>query len=138
MVAIQRVRRETVSSYGIIRGLPVDDENWRGRLYRVEDMVEKPKPRKAPSNLAIIGRYILTPGIFAELAATRAGGGGEIQLTDALRSLLAKEPVYGYVFEGRRHDAGSKLGFLEATVEMALRRPDLAKEFRRYLKSLKL
>jgi UTP--glucose-1-phosphate uridylyltransferase len=138
VVAIQRVRRETVSSYGIIRGLPVDDENWRGRLYRVEDMVEKPKPRKAPSNLAIIGRYILTPGIFAELAATRPGAGGEIQLTDALRSLLAKEPVYGYVFEGRRHDAGSKLGFLEATVEMALRRPDLAKEFRRYLKSLKL
>jgi len=138
VVAIQRVRRETVSSYGIIRGRPVADGDWRGRLYRIEDMVEKPRPQHAPSNLAIIGRYILTPAIFRELARTRPGTGGEIQLTDALRSLLKREPIYGYVFEGQRHDAGSKLGFLEATVEIALKRPDLAKEFRRYLKSLKL
>jgi UTP--glucose-1-phosphate uridylyltransferase len=138
VVAIQRVPRAAVSSYGIIRGRAVADNDWRGRLYRIEDMVEKPKPQHAPSNLAIIGRYILTPAIFRELTRTRPGTGGEIQLTDALRSLLEKEPVYGYVFEGQRHDAGSKLGFLQATVEIALQRPDLAKEFRRYLKSLKL
>ena len=98
----------------------------------------KPEPRKAPSNLAIIGRYILTPAIFKELADTRRGTGGEIQLTDALRRLLAKEPIYGFVFEGKRYDAGDKLGFLQATVEMALKRPDLGKSFRTYLRSLKL
>jgi UTP--glucose-1-phosphate uridylyltransferase len=138
VVAIQRVPRRTVARYGIIRGQAVRDREWNGRLFHIEDMVEKPTPRTAPSNLAIIGRYILTPGIFAELAATRPGAGGEIQLTDALRRLLAREPVYGFVFEGRRHDAGDKLGFLQATVEMALGRPDIAKDFRRYLKSLKL
>jgi len=138
VVAIQRVPRRAVSSYGIIRGQAVRDRDWNGRLFRIEDMVEKPTPQSAPSNLAIIGRYILTPGIFAELAATRPGAGGEIQLTDALRRLLARESVYGFVFEGRRHDAGDKLGFLQATVEMALGRPDIAKDFRRYLKSLKL
>lgn len=138
VVAIQRVPREDVSSYGIIRARPVPGKKWDGLLYRIDDMVEKPRPQNAPSNLAIIGRYILTPTIFPELATTRPGAGGEIQLTDALRRLLEKEPVYGFVFEGKRHDAGSKLGFLQATVEMALKRPDLAKEFRRYLKSLKL
>jgi UTP--glucose-1-phosphate uridylyltransferase len=138
VVAIQRVPRENVSSYGIIRARPVPGKKWDGLLYRIDDMVEKPRPQNAPSNLAIVGRYILTPTIFPELATTRPGAGGEIQLTDALRRLLEKEPVYGFVFEGKRHDAGSKLGFLQATVEMALKRPDLAKEFRRYLKSLKL
>ena len=138
VVAIQRVERKAVSSYGIIQGRQVRDKDFDGRLYRIENMVEKPSPRQAPSNLAIIGRYILTPAIFRELAATRPGTGGEIQLTDALRRLLGKEPVYGYLFEGRRHDAGDKLGFLKATVEMALQRPDLGKPFRHYLKSLKL
>lgn len=138
VVAIQRVERKHVASYGIIHGHPVPDQDWDGRLYRIDNMVEKPEPRQAPSNLAIIGRYILTPTIFAELAATRRGAGGEIQLTDALRRLLKKEPVYGFIFEGKRHDAGDKLGFLKATVEMALRRPDLGKPFRQYLKSLKL
>jgi len=138
VVAIQRVERKAVGSYGIIRGQLVPDRDWHGRLYRIEDMVEKPEPRKAPSNLAVIGRYILTPAIFKELAATRPGAGGEIQLTDGLRRLLKKEPVYGYVFEGTRYDAGDKLGFLEATVEIALQRPDLGKPFRKYLKSLKL
>jgi UTP--glucose-1-phosphate uridylyltransferase len=138
VVAIQPVRRTAVSSYGIIRGALVPDRQWHGRLYRIEDMVEKPESRKAPSNLAVIGRYILTPGIFRELAATEPGAGGEIQLTDGLRRLLTKEPVYGYVFEGTRYDAGHKLGFLQATVEMALQRPDLGRPFRRYLKSLKL
>jgi UTP--glucose-1-phosphate uridylyltransferase len=138
VVAIQQVARRAVSSYGIIKGIPVNDESAKGRIFRVQDMVEKPKPEDAPSNLAIIGRYILTPGIFRELAATRRGAGGEIQLTDALRRLLAKEPVYGYLFEGRRYDAGDKLGFLQATVELALKRDDLGKPFRNYLKTLKL
>ncbi len=138
VVAIQRVPKHAVSSYGIIRGIPVANKDWDGRLFRIEDMVEKPEPKRAPSNLAIIGRYILTPGIFQELAATRPGAGAEIQLTDAIRRLLQKEPVYGFIFEGTRHDAGDKLGFLQATVEMALKRPDLAKQFRQYLRSRKL
>ena len=138
VVAIQKVKRSAVSSYGIIKGSAVADDQWKGRLYRVDDMVEKPAPQDAPSDLAIIGRYILTPAIFTELASTRRGAGGEIQLTDALRRLLEKEPIYGYVFDGKRYDAGDKLGFLQATVEMALKRPDLGKPFRKYLKTLKL
>jgi len=146
VVAIQRVPRNAVSSYGIIKRQLVQDQSWDAparlvlgsRLYRIDDMVEKPEPRKAPSNLAIIGRYILTPAIFHELARTPRGAGGEIQLTDALRRLLSKEPIYGFLFEGKRYDAGDKLGFLEATVEMALKRPDLGKPFRQYLKTLKL
>lgn len=138
VVAIQRVPRSAVSSYGIIRGRPVREKSWGGRLFQIDDMVEKPSPGDAPSNLAIIGRYLLTPAIFRELESTRPGSGGEIQLTDALRRLLKQEPVYGLEFEGRRHDAGSKQGFLQATVEMALKRPDLATEFRKYLRSLKL
>jgi UTP--glucose-1-phosphate uridylyltransferase len=138
VVAIQRVERSAVSNYGIIRGHPVEDPHWKERLFRIDDMVEKPAPGNAPSDLAIIGRYILTPAIFAELAATRRGAGGEVQLTDALRRLLAKEPIYGYLFEGKRYDAGDKLGFLQATVELALKRNDLGKPFRKYLKSLKL
>jgi UTP--glucose-1-phosphate uridylyltransferase len=102
-------------------------------------MVEKPSVEAAPSNLAIIGRYILEPEIFDALAATAPGKGGEIQLTDGLRALLSSnQPVYGYRFEGKRYDAGSKLGFLTATVEFALKRPDLGDAFRQYLKDLKL
>jgi UTP--glucose-1-phosphate uridylyltransferase len=138
VVAIQRVEKSAVSSYGIIKGHAVVDHDWKDRLFRITDMVEKPEPRKAPSNLAIIGRYILTPAIFKELVGTRRGAGSEIQLTDALRRLLAREPIYGYVFEGKRYDAGDKLGFLQATVEMALKRPELGKPFRKYLKTLKL
>lgn len=138
VVAIQKVDRSAVSSYGIIKGKPIADEHCEGRLYRIEDMVEKPAPGDAPSNLAIIGRYILTPGIFRELTSTERGAGGEIQLTDALRRLLSKEPIYGYIFEGKRYDAGDKLGFLQATVELALKRSDLGKPFRKYLKGLKL
>ncbi|MGH9378347.1 MAG: UTP--glucose-1-phosphate uridylyltransferase GalU [Terriglobia bacterium] len=147
VVALQRVDKQAVSSYGIIKGKPVNDPEWpdgiggpggKDRLYLISDMVEKPDPASAPSNLAIIGRYILTPTIFKELSATRRGKGSEIQLTDALRSLLRKEPVYGYLFEGNRYDAGDKLGFLEATVEMALKRPELGQPFRKYLKGLKL
>lgn len=138
VVAIQKVDKNAVSSYGIIQGQPVEDGDWRNRLFRITDMVEKPRPEEAPSDLAIIGRYILTPGIFKELASTRRGAGSEIQLTDGLRRLLRKEPIYGYIFEGRRYDAGDKLGFLEATVEMALKTPELGKRFRKYLKSLKI
>jgi UTP--glucose-1-phosphate uridylyltransferase len=138
VIAIQRVPRKSVSSYGIIRGRMVKDNDCPGRLYRVEDMVEKPQPSEAPSNLAVIGRYILTPTIWEALASTIPGAGGEIQLTDGLRRLLQKEPIYGYIFEGKRYDAGDKLGFLKATVEIALQRPDLGKAFRRYLQSLEL
>jgi len=138
VIAVQRVPHKAVSSYGVIRGHLVKDPAWHGRLYRIEDMVEKPSPKEAPSNLAVIGRYILTPTIFEELAATTPGAGGEIQLTDGLRRLLAREPVYGYIFEGTRYDAGDKLGFLQGTVEMALQRPDLGRAFRKYLKSLDL
>jgi UTP--glucose-1-phosphate uridylyltransferase len=138
VIAIQRVPHKAVSSYGIIRGHPVPDGDWQGRLYSIDDMIEKPSPRQAPSNLAVIGRYILTPAIFQELSATPAGAGGEIQLTDGLRRLLTKEPVYAYLFEGKRFDAGDKLGFLQATVEIALQRPDLGRAFRKYLKSLEL
>jgi UTP--glucose-1-phosphate uridylyltransferase len=137
VIAIQRVPRKAVSSYGIIRGHIVKDNDCPGRLYRVEDMVEKPQPSEAPSNLAVIGRYILTPTIWEALASTVPGAGGEIQLTDGLRRLLQKEPIYGYIFEGKRYDAGDKLGFLKATVEIALNRPDLGKAFRRYLRGLK-
>jgi UTP--glucose-1-phosphate uridylyltransferase len=136
VIAIQRVPRKTVSNYGIIRGRLVPDRECQGRLYRIEDMIEKPSPAEAPSNLAVIGRYILTPAIWKALSSVDPGAGGEIQLTDGLRRLLATEPVYGYVFEGKRYDAGDKLGFLQATVEIALQRPDLGKAFRRYLKSL--
>jgi UTP--glucose-1-phosphate uridylyltransferase len=101
-------------------------------------MVEKPKFEEAPSNLAIIGRYILTPAIFDVLAKTGAGTGGELQLTDALRGLLQQEKMYAYVYEGRRHDTGDKLGFLKATVEFALKRDDLGGPLREYLRGLKL
>ncbi|HEV2425708.1 MAG TPA: UTP--glucose-1-phosphate uridylyltransferase GalU [Terriglobia bacterium] len=138
VVAIQKVERNAISSYGVIKAASVADTGWPGRLFKIEDMVEKPAPENAPSNLAIIGRYILTPGIFRELVETKRGAGGEIQLTDALRRLLAHEPIYGYIFEGKRYDAGDKLGFLQATVELALKRDDLGKPFRKYLKSLKL
>ncbi len=101
-------------------------------------MVEKPKLKDAPSNLAVIGRYILTPTVFEILAETKPGVGGELQLTDGLRGLLKKEKMYGYVFEGKRHDTGDKLGFLKATVEFALNRKDLGSPLREYLKGLKL
>jgi UTP--glucose-1-phosphate uridylyltransferase len=113
-------------------------EGSNGKLFEIEDLVEKPKAEQAPSNLAIIGRYILTPTIFEELEKTQTGAGGELQLTDGMRRLLKREKIYGYVFDGKRHDAGDKLGFLKATVEFALKRPDLREPFLRYLKQLEL
>jgi UTP--glucose-1-phosphate uridylyltransferase len=108
------------------------------RVVAIEDMVEKPAPDKAPSNLAIIGRYLLPAEIFEILEDTRSDVGGEIQLTSALKTLLSRRPIDGFLFEGKRYDAGDKLGFLKATVEFALKREDLGGEFRKYLKGLKL
>jgi UTP--glucose-1-phosphate uridylyltransferase len=136
IIATCEVPRSEISNYGVIRGYPVDGYN--NRVFRVQDVVEKPAAAEAPSNLAIIGRYILMPEIFGVLEKTRSGKGDEIQLTDAIRLLLEQQPVYAYMFEGTRYDAGDKLGFLKATVEFALRRHDLGDEFKQYLKSLKL
>ena len=135
VVAVQKVPRSDISAYGVIDGAP---EGETGRLYRIRDMVEKPPPEEAPSDLAIIGRYILTPDIFDALEETPRDKGGEIQLTNALRKLKKSRTLYGYHFEGVRHDAGNKLGFLRATVEFALKREDLGGPFREYLKSLTL
>jgi UTP--glucose-1-phosphate uridylyltransferase len=137
VLATQMVEGEAISAYGVLKVKPADGR-FGGRLFEIEDMVEKPKLKDAPSNLAVIGRYVLTPAIFDLLAETKAGVGGELQLTDGLRALLKKEKMYGYVFEGRRHDTGDKLGFLKATVEFALKRPDLGGPLRKYLKDLKL
>jgi len=109
-----------------------------GNVYEIMDLVEKPKAEEAPSDLAIIGRYVLTPDVFDLLAVTAPDRRGEIQLTDALRRLRARRPMYAVEFEGKRYDTGDKLGFLKATVEFALARPDLADQFRAYLKSLAL
>jgi UTP--glucose-1-phosphate uridylyltransferase len=135
VVAVQQVPRGEISAYGVIDGAAEGDS---GRLYRVKNMVEKPKAEEAPSDLAIIGRYLLTPDIFDEIENTERGKGGEIQLTDGLRRLAERRPLYGYRFEGTRHDAGNKLGFLKATVEFALKRDDLGGPFREYLKTLSL
>jgi UTP--glucose-1-phosphate uridylyltransferase len=135
VVAVHRVPREEISAYGVIDG---ESTGPSGRVYRVRDMVEKPKPGEAPSDLAIIGRYVLTPDIFEVLEKTPRDAGGEIQLTNGLRALAARRDVFGYRFEGVRHDAGNKLGFLTATVEFALKREDLGGPFREYLRSLKL
>jgi UTP--glucose-1-phosphate uridylyltransferase len=133
VIALQEVPRTETRQYGIVAGQRVED-----RVVKITDMVEKPAPDKAPSNLAIIGRYILPPEIFDILDRTRSDVGGEIQLTSALKTLLESRPIDGYLFEGKRYDAGDKLGFLKATVEFALKREDLGGPFREYLKGLKL
>jgi UTP--glucose-1-phosphate uridylyltransferase len=138
VIATQEVNGPAISSYGVLDAQRIDGK-FNGRLYAVKNLVEKPKPQDAPSNLAIIGRYILTPTVFETLEKTSLGTGGELQLTDGLRNLLqAGEKIYGYTFEGKRHDAGDKLGFLKATVEFALKRPDMGKQFAEYLRSLDL
>ena len=131
VLAIERVPRETVSSYGIIAA-----DEVRPGVYRIRDLVEKPPQHEAPSDLAIIGRYVLTPDIFPALEATASDRTGEIQLTNGLRRLLKDRPIYGCRIDGVRHDTGNKLGFLKAVVYFALRRPDLAEEFRAYLRSV--
>jgi UTP--glucose-1-phosphate uridylyltransferase len=137
VIATQVVEGPAISSYGVLR-VKRADGRFDGRLFEIEDMVEKPKPEKAPSNLAIIGRYILTPAVFDMLSQTQSGTGGEVQLTDGLCKLLKKEKMYAYVYEGKRHDTGDKLGFLKATVEFALKREDLGGPLKEYLKGLKL
>ena len=133
ILAIQKVPKSQTQQYGIIDAKKIEDG-----IYLVKDLVEKPSPDEAPSNLAIIGRYILTPEIFGALERTQPGKGGEIQLTDGLRLLMEKQPIYAYEFKGIRHDAGDKLGFLKATVEFGLKNAEFGMEFRNYLKRLKL
>lgn len=131
ILGVQSVNSEDVHKYGIVDGIQVE-----GRVCKVKGLVEKPDVDAAPSNTAILGRYIVTPKIFEILSNTKPGKGGEIQLTDALLELLKHEAIYAYNFEGRRYDVGDKLGFLEATVEYALRKPELRDEFIDYLKTI--
>jgi UTP--glucose-1-phosphate uridylyltransferase len=135
VIAIQPIEGAAISSYGVIKGKEVAGS--RGKLFEVLDLVEKPNLADAPSNLAVIGRYVLTPTVFETLSDIKPGAGGELQLTDGLRELLKREKMYACVYEGRRHDTGDKLGFLKATVEFALKREDLGGAFREYLKTLK-
>ncbi|MCA1590058.1 MAG: UTP--glucose-1-phosphate uridylyltransferase, partial [Acidobacteria bacterium] len=128
-----RVEGEAISRFGAI-----DAEEVSPNVFKVRDMVEKPPLSEAPSDLAIIGRYIFTPDIFSAIERTKPGAGGEIQITDAMRNLLKERPIYALKLDGIRHDAGDKLGFLIATVEFALKRNDLGPEFREYLRSLNL
>lgn len=131
ILGVQTVPESEVNKYGIVSGSQVAERMWR-----VEDMVEKPKREEAPTNVAVLGRYIITPEVFKHLEETKPGAGGEIQLTDALKSLAKEQPMYAYDFVGRRYDVGNKMGFLEATVEYALRRDDLSADFTEYLKKV--
>lgn len=131
VLGVQTVDPNDVNKYGIVGGIHIED-----RVYKVKNLVEKPAVEEAPSNVAILGRYIITPRIFEILEETKPGKGGEIQLTDALLQLVKEEAMYAYDFEGRRYDVGDKLGFLQATVEYALRKPELREGFIEYLKSL--
>jgi UTP--glucose-1-phosphate uridylyltransferase len=131
VILVERIPKDQISGYGVIAAEPV-----RPGVYRILDLVEKPPPERAPSDLAIIGRYILTPDVFDALEETAGDGGGEIQLTNGLKRLLATRPLYACEIAGTRHDTGSKIGFLKAVVYFALRRPDLAGPFRDYLKTL--
>src|SRR5689334_7736747 len=136
VLALMEVAKVEISAYGVVDAEPVSDNGRQNRLFRIRNMVENPKPADAPSNRAIIGRYILTPEIFQCVESIQPGSGGEIQLTDALKHMLRNRPIYGLKFEGKRYDAGDKLGFLKATVEFALNRHDLGQPFREYLKTL--
>lgn len=133
VIAVQAVPEESVMHYGIIKPEPVRD-----RLHRIKDMTEKPSPHNAPSNLAIIGRYILPPEIFAFLGQTQAGAGGEIQLTDAIRLLLGSMPVFGLEYEGRRFDAGNKAGFIAANLFLGLQHPEVREDLLAFMRTLDL
>ncbi|HBG39449.1 MAG TPA: UTP--glucose-1-phosphate uridylyltransferase, partial [Clostridiaceae bacterium] len=128
---VQEVPMEDVYKYGIVNGVFIEDD-----VYKVKDLVEKPSINAAPSNIAILGRYIISPQIFEMLEKTKPGKNGEVQLTDALKLLLGKEAIYAYKFKGKRYDVGDKLGFLQATVEFALKRDDIKDQFKAYLKSI--
>jgi len=136
VVAVMEVSPEEAGRYGVIGGEQLDDTIDGGRTWRLTSIVEKPEPEAAPSNLAVIGRYVLTPKVFEKLEQTQRGAGGEIQLTDAIQALMDEQGVYGYAFEGDRYDAGTTMGWLQASVELALARPDIGGPFRDYLRSL--
>jgi len=138
VVAVMEVPPEETRRYGMIAAERSEDPLDHGRLHRVTRLVEKPAPEDAPSNLAIIGRYVLTPKIFDKLEQTPRGSGGEIQLTDAIAALMEEQQVFAYEFEGTRYDAGTTMGWLKASVELALQRPELEAEFRAYLAALEL
>ena len=131
VLGVQTVAPQDVNKYGIVGGIHIED-----RVYKVKDLVEKPSVEDAPSNVAILGRYIITPQIFDILENTQPGKGGEIQLTDALKTLISQEAMYAYNFEGKRYDVGDKLGFLQATIEYALRKPELREPFIDYLNTM--
>ena len=131
VVCVERIPRERTTSYGVIKGTPADDD-----VYRVSGLVEKPRPEDAPSDLGIIGRYVFTPGIFDAIARTMPGVSGELQITDAMSRLLDDEPLYAATIEGRRYDTGQPLGYIEAGLELALRRPDFAGQLHDYLAQL--
>lgn len=133
VLGIEPVAPEETSSYGVVDAAPVSDD-----LLEVRSMVEKPKPEEAPSNLAVVGRYVLSPRIFDCLEHVQPGKGGEIQLTDGISALMAYEKVLAYRYKGKRYDCGSKLGFMQANVELALKHPEIAEDFGRYLSSLKV
>jgi len=137
VIATQVVEGPAISAYGVIDAKPVDGK-FSGRLFDISHLVEKPRQEDAPSNLAVIGRYILTPRVFEKLEQIPLGAGGELQLTDGLKELLKDEKIYGFTFQGKRHDTGDKLGFLKATIEFALKRQDLGGDLRAWLKDLKL
>jgi UTP--glucose-1-phosphate uridylyltransferase len=137
-IAVEEVPLDSVHLYGIIDAAPAKDARWSGPLLRVKDLVEKPAADKAPSNLGVTGRYVLPPEIFEYLEQTSPGAGGEIQLTDGLRKLAQRQGLYATIYEGKTHDAGDKLGFLKATVEIALKNPKFGADFRAYLRGLKL
>ncbi len=137
-IAVEKVPMEKTHLYGIIDGVPASMSRWGENLLRVRDMVEKPPTAEAPSNLAVTGRYVLPPEVFDCLARTEPGRGGEIQLTDGLRMLAAEHGLFGLIYEGQSYDAGDKLGFLTATVELALKNPEFGEDFRKYLRGLKL
>lgn len=133
LLAVQEVPLEHTKRYGIVKGEPAG-----GPLLRIDEIVEKPAPEKAPSRMGVAGRYVLTPRIFDEIRNQPQGVGGEIQLTDAIERLMAHETVYAFQYAGKRYDCGSKEGFLEATVELALQHPDVGAHFREYLKNLSI
>jgi UTP--glucose-1-phosphate uridylyltransferase len=137
-ITVEPVPPERVHLYGIVDARPEPGQKWGDRLLRVHDLIEKPKAENAPSNLSVTGRYVLPPEIFSYLEQTKPGSGGEIQLTDALRMLAKREGLWAYVDEGKFYDAGDKLGFLKATVEIALENAEFGEDFRAYLRSLKL
>jgi UTP--glucose-1-phosphate uridylyltransferase len=135
---VMEVPRDQTSRYGVIGIAEEGEQSGMERLHQVSRLVEKPEPEDAPSDLAIIGRYVLTPKIFDKLEQTQRGSGGEIQLTDAIEALMEDQRVYAYEFEGTRYDAGTTMGWLKASVELALQRPELGGEFREYLRELTL